>query len=59
MKQKNILRISFSLFLAFVMALPAIAQNTKTFKGGKRLRDAVLLCFPSYSTFAIKKNGRS
>lgn len=33
MKHKNIYRISISLLLAFVMALPTIAQNTKTFKG--------------------------
>ena len=33
MKLKNILRISFGLFLAFVMVIPAIAQNSKTFKG--------------------------
>ena len=33
MKLKNILRISFGLYLAFVMVMPAIAQNTKTFKG--------------------------
>lgn len=33
MKYKNILGICLCILLAFIMAMPAIAQNTKTFKG--------------------------
>lgn len=33
MKQKSILRICLCMLLAFVMAIPSIAQNAKTFKG--------------------------
>lgn len=43
MKHKNIYRISISLLLAFVMALPTIAQNTKTFKGVVLMRPSNLL----------------
>jgi len=33
MKYKNILGICLCILLAFIMAMPVIAQNTKTFKG--------------------------
>lgn len=33
MKHNNIIKLCLGIFLAFTMALPAIAQKTQTFKG--------------------------
>ena len=33
MKHNNIIKMCLGIFLAFTMALPAIAQKTQTFKG--------------------------